>query len=53
MRRFTPRMERKLNLPVVKVIEHVNDRLADAVDYRNYGVTKNLSRYDDYLTRDC
>lgn len=47
LRRYTSITERKTNLCRLKVIESVNDRFATAVDYRNYLLLKNLSRYDN------
>lgn len=39
--------ERGLNVICLKMIEAVNDRLAAAVDYRNYSVLNKSSSYDN------
>lgn len=49
---YTPNLKRELDIPCLKLIEPVNDRLATAVDYRNYCLLKNFSRYDDDVAHD-
>lgn len=46
-RRNKPKRKKRLDVPGHKVMEHVNDRFAAAVDNRNYYLLKELFWYDD------